>query len=291
MIKKAVIPAAGAGTRLLPATKAQPKEMLPILDTPAIQYVVEEAVASGIEDILVVTGRGKRAIEDHFQPNPKLESHLEGRGDQAALDTVREIGENANIQYVEQDDLSGLGDAIRHARAFVGDEPFAVLLGDTILDGPRPTTQRLMEAYEDHGGPVLAVEDVPPEKVGRYGIVEGARLRPGLFWVHRLIEKPKPGETDSTLAIAGRYILTPEIFEALDATKPGREGEIQLTDALATMLKRLPIAAVPIQGRRFDIGNKQDYLNTILAFALKRKEYARVLRSFLASRPASWKDR
>lgn len=291
MINKAVIPAAGAGTRLLPATKAQPKEMLPILDTPAIQYVVEEAVASGIEEVLVVTGQGKRAIEDHFNPNLRLESHLEGRGDQAALDTVREIGENANIQYVEQDSLSGLGDAIRQAKTFVGNEPFAVLLGDTLLDGPKPTTLRLMEAYEEHGGPVLAVEDVPPEKVSRYGIVEGARLRPGLFWVHRLIEKPKPGETESTLAIAGRYVLTPEVFQALDATKPGREGEVQLTDALATMLKRLPIAAVPIQGRRYDIGNKQDYLNTILAFALKRKEYARVLRSFLASRPASWKER
>jgi UTP--glucose-1-phosphate uridylyltransferase len=291
MINKAVIPAAGAGTRLLPATKAQPKEMLPILDTPAIQYVVEEAVESGIEEILVITAHGKRAIEDHFAPNPGLESHLESRGDQAALDTVREIGKRAKLSYVEQPSLSGLGDAVRQAEDFVGDEPFAVLLGDTLLDGPKPTTRRLMEAHEEHGGPVLAVEDVPPEKVSRYGIVEGARLRPGLFWVHRLIEKPKPGQTDSTLAIAGRYVLTPEVFKALSNTKPGQDGEVQLTDALATMLKRLPIAAVPIKGQRYDIGNKQDYLNTILAFALKRKEYARVLRSFLASRPASWKER
>jgi len=291
MITKAVIPAAGAGTRLLPATKAQPKEMLPILDTPAIQYVVQEAVDAGIEDILFVTGRDKRAIEDHFDRNLELESHLERRGDDSALRAVRSLGELARIHYVRQPTQAGLGDAIACARAFVGDEPFAVLLGDTVIDAPVPVTRQLMDAYEEHQAPVLAVEEVPAEKVSRYGIVEGTSLGPGRLRVRRLVEKPLPGETDSTLAIAGRYILTPEVFEALRATGPGRNNEIQLTDALAGMLEDGPMVAVSIEGRRFDIGNKLDYLNTILAFALKREEFAGVIKSFVASLPAEKDDR
>jgi len=291
MITKAVIPAAGAGTRLLPATKAQPKEMLPILDTPAIQYVVQEAVDAGIEDILFVTGRDKRAIEDHFDRNLELESHLERRGDDSALKAVRSLGELARIHYVRQPTQAGLGDAIACARAFVGDEPFAVLLGDTVIDAPVPVTRQLMDAYEEHQAPVLAVEEVPAEKVSRYGIVEGTSLGPGRLRVRRLVEKPLPGETDSTLAIAGRYILTPEVFEALRATGPGRNNEIQLTDALAGMLEDGPMVAVSIEGRRFDIGNKLDYLNTILAFALKREEFAGVIKSFVASLPAEKDDR
>ena len=291
MITKAVIPAAGAGTRLLPATKAQPKEMLPILDTPAIQYVVQEAVDAGIQDILIVTGRDKRAIEDHFDRNLELESHLEWRGDDSALRAVRSLGELARIHYVRQPTQAGLGDAIGCARGFVGEEPFVVLLGDTVIDAPVPVTRKLMDAYEEHRAPVVAVEDVPAEKVSRYGIVEGTPLGPGTLRVNRLVEKPLQGETDSTLAIAGRYVLTPEVFDALRATRPGRNNEIQLTDALAGMLEQGPMVAVSIEGRRFDIGNKLDYLNTVLAFALKREEFAGVIRSFLATLPDPKDDR
>lgn len=291
MITKAVIPAAGAGTRLLPATKAQPKEMLPILDTPAIQYVVQEAVDAGIQDILIVTGRDKRAIEDHFDRNLELESHLEWRGDDSALKAVRSLGELARIHYVRQPTQAGLGDAIGCARGFVGEEPFVVLLGDTVIDAPVPVTRKLMDAYEEHRAPVVAVEDVPAEKVSRYGIVEGTPLGPGTLRVNRLVEKPLPGETESTLAIAGRYVLTPEVFDALRATRPGKNNEIQLTDALAGMLEQGPMVAVSIEGRRFDIGNKLDYLNTVLAFALKREEFAGVIRSVLATLPDPKDDR
>lgn len=283
MITKAVIPAAGAGTRLLPATKAQPKEMLPILDTPAIQYVVQEAVDAGIEDILFVTGRDKRAIEDHFDRNVELESHLEKRGDRSALEAVRGLTQLARIHYVRQPTQTGLGDAIRCARAFVGNDPFAVLLGDTVIDAPVPVTRQLIHAYEVEHGPVLAVEDVPVQKIGRYGIVEGTRLSDGRICVDRLIEKPRPGETTSTMAIAGRYVLTPEVFDAIEAAQPGRNDEIQLTDALAGMLPQTRMLAVPFQGRRYDIGDKLDYLNTILAFALKRDEFAGTIRSFVSS--------
>jgi len=283
MITKAVIPAAGAGTRLLPVTKAQPKEMLPILDTPAIQYVVQEAVDAGIEDILIVTGRDKRAIEDHFDPNPELETHLQRRGDENALKVVRSLGDLARIRYVLQPTQAGLGDAVACARAFVGDEPFAVLLGDTVMDAPVPVTRQLMDAFEENQAPVLAVEEVPAEKVSRYGIVEGTSLGPRQFRIGRLVEKPAPGETDSTLAIAGRYVLTPAVFDALETTKPGRNDEIQLTDALAAMLEETPMVAVSIEGRRFDIGNKQDYLRTVLAFALKREDFAVVVEEFLTS--------
>jgi len=291
MITKAVIPAAGVGTRLLPATKAQPKEMLPILDTPVIQYVVEEAVDAGIEDILFVTGRDKKAIEHHFEPHPDLEAHLERRGDDAALQSVRALGELARIHYVRQPTQDGLGDAIACARPFVGSEPFVVLLGDTVMDAPTSVTRRLMDAYEEHRTPILAVENVAPDKVGRYGIVEGTSLEGGAVRVSRLVEKPLPGETDSTLAIAGRYVLTAEVFDALAETERGRNDEIQLTDALASMLERSAMVALPIEGRRFDVGNKLDYLRTILAFALKRDEYEGVLRSFLTSLDEPGEDR
>ena len=283
MITKAVIPAAGAGTRLLPATKAQPKEMLPILDTPAIQYVVEEAVAAGITDILVVTGRDKRAIEDHFDRNVDLESHLERRGDTAGLTAVRRLNELARIHYVRQPRQLGLGDAIRCASAFVGNEPFAVLLGDTVIDAAEPVTRQLIRAYELEPAPVIAVEHVPPEKTGRYGIVDGTPVGGGRIRAHRLIEKPLPGETTSTLAVAGRYVLTPRIFEVLDTVPPGRNDEIQLTDALARLLGDTGVFAVPFEGRRYDIGDRVDYLATILAFARKREEFTDTLRSFASS--------
>jgi UTP--glucose-1-phosphate uridylyltransferase len=283
MITKAVIPAAGVGTRLLPATKALPKEMLPILDAPAIQYVVQEAVDAGIEDILIVTGAQKRAIKDHFESNVDLEAFLEQRGDRAGLAAVRHLARLARIHYVRQPRQAGLGDAIRYARDFVGDEPFAVLLGDTLIDAPVPVTRQLIQAYEEHRVPVLAVEEVPAQKVGRYGIVEGTPLGNGALRIGRLVEKPRPGETTSTLAVAGRYLLTPEVFPVLDETKPGRNDEIQVTDALAAMLPRVPMVALPIKGRRYDIGDKLDYLNTVLAYALKREEFAGTLRSFIAS--------
>jgi UTP--glucose-1-phosphate uridylyltransferase len=290
MITKAVIPAAGVGTRLLPATKALPKVLLPILDIPAIQYVVQEAVDAGIEDILIVTGRDARAIADHFDRNAQLESLLEQRGDRTALEAVRRLTRLARIQYVSQPSQLGLGDAIRCARAFVRDDPFAVLLGDTVIDAPVPVTRALIRAYEENRTPVLAVEQVPAEKAGRYGIVEGTPLENGTVRIGRLIEKPRPGETASTLAVAGRYVLTPEVFAALDAAKPGRNDEIQLTDALAGLLPGTPMVAVPIEGRRYDIGDRLGYLRTILAYALKREEFAGAIRAFIASLPRAGDD-
>jgi UTP--glucose-1-phosphate uridylyltransferase len=283
VITKAVIPAAGVGTRLLPATKAQPKEMLPIIDTPAIQYVVQEAVDAGVEDILIVTGRDKRAIEDHFDRNVELELHLERRGDDDALRAVRSVADLARVHYVRQPTQAGLGDAIRCARAFVGDQPFAVLLGDTLIDAPVPITRRSIEAYEEHGAPVVAVENVPADKVGRYGIVGATPYGDSLYRVDRLVEEPLPEEAPSTLAVAGRYVLTPNVFGALDTVGPGKNDEIQLTDALASLLERAPIIAFPIEGQRYDIGNKLDYLKTVLAFALKREEFAEPLKAFLTS--------
>jgi len=285
MITKAVIPAAGAGTRLLPATKAQPKEMLPILDTPTIQYVVQEAVDAGITDILIITGRDKRAIEDHFDRDVELEAHLEKRGDSAPLHSVRSLAALARIHYVRQPTQAGLGDAIRCARGFVGEEPFAVLLGDSVIHSPVSATRQLIDVYERHEAPVLAVETVSAERVSRCGVVEGTPLEANLLRVDRLVEKPLPGETDSRLAIAGRYVLTPDVFEALDATGPGRDNEIQLTDALAGMLVHTSMIALSFQGKRYDVGNKLDYLKTILAFALERDEYREVVRTFVASLP------
>lgn len=283
MITKAVIPAAGIGTRLLPATKAQPKVMLPILDAPAIQYVVEEAVDSGIEDILIVTGRDGATIERHFERDAELESHLEKRGDTTTLAAMRRIGERVKLRYVRQPEQLGLGDAVRCARSFVGVEPFAVLLGDTVIDAPVPVTRQLIQAYEREPAPIVGVETVTAEKVGRYGIAEGTPLDGGRVRVHRLIEKPLPGETESTMAIAGRYVLTPAVFEALENAMPGRNDEIQLTDALAHLLATTRVVAVPFDGRRYDIGDKLDYLRTILAFALKRDEFTDTVRSFITA--------
>ncbi len=283
MIKKAVIPAAGAGTRLLPVTKAQPKEMLPILDMPTIQYVVQEAVEAGAKDILIVTGRNKRAIEDHFDRNLELEDHLERRGDTDALNAIRHIADLARIHYVRQPIQAGLGDAVLCARAFVGDEPFAVLNGDAVFDAPIPVTRQLVKAFEEHRLPVVAVEEVPPEKVHRFGIVACTPIGKRLARISRLVEKPSAGEAPSNLAIAGRYILTPEIFGALDTIPPGKNDEVQLTDALSELLKTVSVLAVTVDGHRYDIGNKLDYLETILAFALKRKEYVEPLRKLAKS--------
>ena len=281
MIKKAVIPAAGLGTRFLPATKAQPKEMLPIIDRPTIQYVVQEAVDSGIEDILIITGKGKRAIEDHFDRNYELENRLEEKEDRLLLDEMRRLSDMANLHYVRQRELNGLGDAICYARHHVGNEPFAVLLGDTIMDSVIPVTQQLIDAYAQYGGSVIAVEEVPHDKVNRYGIVGGKPLSDQILALDTLVEKPALGEAPSNLAIAGRYILTPDIFAMLEQTPMGKNNEIQLTDALLLLLKRENLYAYRIEGKRHDIGNKLDFLKTTVEFALKRPEFSDQFRAFL----------
>ena len=281
MIKKAVIPAAGLGTRFLPATKAQPKEMLPIIDRPTIQYVVQEAVDSGIEDILIITGKGKRAIEDHFDRNYELETRLQEKEDQLLLDEMRRLSDMANLHYVRQRELNGLGDAIRYARHHVGNEPFAVLLGDTIMDSVMPVTQQLIDAYAQYGGSVIAVEEVPHDKVNRYGIVGGRSISDRILALDTLVEKPALSDAPSNLAIAGRYILTPDIFAMLEQTPMGKNNEIQLTDALLLLLKRENLYAYRIEGKRHDIGNKLDFLKTTVEFALKRPEFAKPFRAFL----------
>lgn len=281
MIKKAVIPAAGLGTRFLPATKAQPKEMLPIIDTPTIQYVVQEAVDSGIEDILIISGKGKRAIEDHFDRNFELESQLEKKEDDSLYNEIRRISDMANIHFIRQKELNGLGDAILHARDHTGNEPFAVLLGDTILDAVIPVTQQLIDVYEQYRSTIVAVERVPEDKVDRYGIINGKRMSEAILEVTQLIEKPSVDESPSNLAIAGRYVFTPEIFKAIENTKRGRNNEIQITDAMKLLLKRENIYSYTIDGKRYDIGNKLDYLKTTVEYALKRKEFSEPFREFL----------
>ncbi len=281
MVRKAVIPAAGLGTRFLPATKAQPKEMLPIIDMPTIQYVVQEAVDSGIDDILIISGKGKRAIEDHFDRNFELEARLGNNNEQTLYNEIRHIADMANIHFIRQKELNGLGDAIYQARLHTGNEPFAVLLGDTIVDSVIPVTQQLIDVYNQYRATIIAVEPVPPEKVSRYGIIGGKKLSDSIWEVTELVEKPEPERSPSNLAIAGRYILTPEIYKAIEQTPPGKNNEIQLTDAMRLMLRRESIYATIIEGKRYDIGNKLDYLKTTVEFALKRKEFAAEFRKFL----------
>ncbi len=288
MIKKAVIPAAGLGTRFLPATKAQPKEMLPIIDMPTIQYVVQEAVDSGIEDILIISGKGKRAIEDHFDRNWELEALLKGKKDQTLYHEIRHIGDMANIHFIRQKETNGLGDAIRYARCHVGNEPFAVLLGDSIIDTVIPATQQLIDIYGQYKQSVVAVQEVPREKVSRYGIVDGEKISDGLWRVREMIEKPDPEKSPSNLAFAARYILTPGIFDALEATKPGKHNEIQLTDAMTILLQRESIHASLIRGVRYDIGNKMDYLKAIVQYGIRRKEFSHEFREYLQSVVKEW---
>ena len=281
MIKKAVIPAAGLGTRFLPATKAQPKEMLPIIDTPVIQYVVQECVDSGIEDILIISGKGKRSIEDHFDRNPELEARIQEQEDETLYHQLRHIEDMANIHFIRQKELNGLGDAIYHARFHCGDEAFAVLLGDTIINSIIPVTQQLIDAYDQYRQCVLAVERVPHDKVSRYGIVGGVQLNDRILQLSELVEKPECDQAPSDLAIAGRYILTPQIFSALEHTEPGKGNEVQLTDALRLLLKQENIIASVIEGKRYDIGNKLDFLKTTVEFALRRREFAAPFEAFL----------
>ncbi len=282
-IRKAVIPAAGFGTRFLPASKSQPKEMLPIVDTPTIQYVVEEAVSSGITDILMVIGRGKRSIEEHFDRHLELELELEQKGKLEELECVRHISSLAEIHFIWQKTLNGLGDAVQCARHHVGSEPFAVLLGDTIVDSPRPVTQQLMEVYERYSAPVVALEQVERTRVDRYGIVGGTEMQPDLYRVSEFVEKPSVDEAPSTLAIAGRYVFTAEIFDWIARTPRGKNGEIQLTDAMRLMLQQRAMYALRFDGVRYDIGNKLDFIKTNVAFGLKRPDIAGGLREYLRS--------
>ncbi len=280
-IRKAILPAAGLGTRFLPATKAQPKEMLPIVDKPTIQYVVEEAAASGIEDIIIVTGRGKNAIEDHFDRSLELQMALEQKGRDEQLQEIQRISELTSFCYVRQKEPLGLGHAILVARALVGDEPFAVLLGDDIIDAEIPCLKQLISAFERLRSPILAVQQVPLEDVSSYGIIDPKPIGDSVYQVLDMVEKPSPEAAPSDLAIIGRYILTPEIFDALDQTEPDAQGEIQLTDGLRRLLKTQSLYGVAFHGRRYDAGNKLGFLKATVQFALKRPDLAPAFRAYL----------
>ena len=285
-VRKAVLPAAGLGTRFLPATKAQPKEMLPVVDKPLIQYVVEECVTSGIENIIIVTGRGKNAIEDHFDSSPELERFLEVRGKADLAELVRSIGNMVSFSYTRQKEPLGLGHAVLAARELVGDEPFAVLLGDVIVPGPRPATRQIIEVYEETGIGAIAVEQVPQERTNLYGIIDGiadgsSRWGQSLLKIREMVEKPKPAEAPSNLAVTGRYVLPPETFEFLAQTKPGKGGEIQLTDALRALAKERGLFGLIYEGQSYDAGDKLGFLMATVEFALKNPEFGNDFREYL----------
>ncbi len=278
-IRKAVIPAAGFGTRFLPATKAQPKEMLPIVDTPAIQYIVKEALDSGIEEILIITGRSKRAIEDHFDSCVELEELLQKQGKNKQLAMVKDLAD-IKIHFIRQKSPRGLGDAVLCAKAFIGDEPFAVLLGDDIVYNPeKPCLQQLMDCYEQYPGIILGAQFVPNEKVSSYGIVSGEPLADNLYRVHGLVEKPSVDKAPSNLAVLGRYILTPDIFDILENTKPGVGNEVQLTDALAA--SKTDTYALAYEGIRYDTGDKLGYLKATVEYALRNEDLGPTFREYL----------
>ena len=283
MVRKAVIPAAGFGTRFLPATKSQPKEMLPVVDTPTIEYVVKEAIDSGIKDILMIIGRGKRAIEEHFSRNYELEAQLKEKNKTEELKLIQSIPDDVHIHFVWQHEQNGLGDAIRYAKDHVGNEPFAVLLGDTVLESneDRPVTKQLIDVYARYEELVVALEEVPLEKVSKYGVVDGKEIDANVLLVHDLVEKPDPEEAPSNLVIASRYILPPEIFQALDQTKPGKGGEIQLTDAMKLLHSDRAMYGCRINGTRHDLGDKLEFLKTSILYALKRDEMKDALYEWL----------
>jgi UTP--glucose-1-phosphate uridylyltransferase len=281
-VRKAVFPAAGLGTRFLPATKAQPKEMLPLVDKPTIQYVVEEAVMSGLDEIILVTGRNKRAIEDHFDSAFELEYYLADRGKTEELAQIKTISELASVSYVRQREPLGLGHAILCARPLVGGEPFGVFLGDDIIVADVPCMRQLLDVHERQGGhPVLAVMRVPPEEIGRYGVIKGERLGGNVYRVDDLVEKPDPGQAPSDLAIIGRYVLTPDLFPILAETAPDRRGEIQLTNGLRTLRTQRPIFAVEFEGTRHDTGEKLGFLKATVEFALARPDLSDAFRAYL----------
>lgn len=284
-VKKAIIPAAGLGTRFLPATKAQPKEMLPIVDKPTIQYIIEEAVSSGIEEILIITGRNKKCIEDHFDKSVELEMELERSGKSELLELVQDISGMVDIHYIRQKEPKGLGHAIYCAKTFVGKEPFAVLLGDDVVDSEKPCLKQLIDCYNEYKTSILGVQQVPHENVNKYGIVNGIHIEDRVYKVKDLVEKPSVEEAPSNVAILGRYIITPAIFEILENTKPGKGGEIQLTDALKTLIQQEAMYAYNFEGRRYDVGDKLGFLEATVEYALKRDDLRDSFIDYLNSKP------
>ena len=284
-VRKAVFPAAGLGTRFLPATKAQPKEMLPLVDKPIIQYGVEEALDSGVNNIVLVTGRGKNAIEDHFDVSVELETFLEARGKKELLAEIRKVSNLINVSYVRQGEPLGLGHAVLVTKELVGQEPFAVILGDDVIDARPPALRQMIDVFEDVGGPVLAIEEVPHESVSSYGVIDAEEVRPGVYKIRDMVEKPPREEAPSNLAIIGRYILTPDIFPALEETARERDrtGEIQLTNAMRKLLKTRPIYGCRVDGVRHDTGNKLGFLKAVVYFALQRDDLSEPFREYLRS--------
>ncbi|MFB4168878.1 UTP--glucose-1-phosphate uridylyltransferase GalU [Virgibacillus sp. JSM 102003] len=282
-VKKAIIPAAGLGTRFLPATKAMPKEMLPIVDKPTIQYIVEEAIESGIEDIIIVTGKGKRAIEDHFDNSFELEQNLYDKGKFDLLNEVQKSSKMVDIHYIRQKEPKGLGHAIWCARKFIGNEPFAVLLGDDIVKSETPCLKQLINQYNRYNASILGVQTVKDEDVTRYGIVGGSMIENHLYNVHNLVEKPNQEDAPSSLAILGRYILSPQIFEILGNQKPGTGDEIQLTDAIAELNKHEAVYAYDFEGRRYDVGEKMGFIQTTIELALDREDLRKDLLDYLST--------
>ncbi len=282
-VRKAVFPAAGLGTRFLPATKASPKEMLPLVDKPLIQYVVEEAVVSGIESVIIVTGRGKTAIEDHFDVSFELESLLRDRGKDQDLKQVRAISDLARVSYVRQREALGLGHAVLQARDLVGDEPFAVMLADDVIDSEKPALRQLIDVHEKYQAPVLATMHVEGEAISRFGALDVEEVEKGVYRVKDMVEKPSLAQAPSNLAIIGRYVLTPDIFDEIEGTKPGAIGEIQITDAMRSLLKKRDFYAVRFEGTRYDAGDKLGFLIATVEFALKHSELAPGFRDYLRS--------
>ena len=283
-VKKAIIPAAGLGTRFLPATKSQPKEMLPIVDKPTLQYIIEEAINSGIEEILIITGRNKKSIEDHFDKSVELELELEHKGKKEMLEMVQEISNMVNIHYIRQKEPKGLGHAIHCAKSFIGDEPFAVLLGDDIVDSETPCLKQLINAYDEYKTSILGVQEVEKENTDKYGILDCKYIEDRVYKVKDMVEKPSIEEAPSNIAILGRYIITPAIFEILEKQEPGKGGEIQLTDALKTLAQHEAIYAYNFEGRRYDVGDKLGFLEATVDFALKRPELRDKFIEFLEDR-------
>ena len=280
-VRKAIIPAAGLGTRFLPATKSQPKEMLPIVDKPTLQYIIEEAIQSGIEEILIVTGRSKKSIEDHFDRSVELELELEQKGKTEMLKMVQDISNMVNIHYIRQKEPKGLGHAIYCAKSFIGNEPFAVLLGDDIVDSEKPCLKQLIEAYNEYKTSILGVQEVDKQDTDKYGILDAKYIENRVYKVKDMIEKPKVEEAPSNIAILGRYIITPDIFEILENQEPGKSGEIQLTDALKTLATHEAIYAYNFEGKRYDVGDKLGFLEATVDFALKRPELRDQFMEFL----------
>jgi UTP--glucose-1-phosphate uridylyltransferase len=280
-LRKAIIPAAGLGTRFLPATKAQPKEMLPIVDKPTLQYIIEEAVQSGIEEILIITGRNKKSIEDHFDKSVELELELEAKGKYDLLQEVRKISDLVNIHYIRQKEPRGLGHAILCAKSFIGNEPFAVMLGDDIVENEKPCLQQMIEVYAQYKTTILGVQEIPRTDVSKYGIVDGKLIEDRIYKVRELVEKPSVEEAPSNVAILGRYVITPAIFEILERTSPGKGGEIQLTDALNVLAQQEAMYAYIFEGRRYDVGDKQGFLQATVEMALRREDLRDEFLSYL----------